>query len=59
MAIHICPVCGKTHAVRPSHQAVAYGRQLRCYCACELEHRRRVRRQLLAACATRRLDRLD
>jgi hypothetical protein len=44
MTFHICPVCGKSHAVTPARQSVAWGRRLTCSCAFELE-RRRVRSQ--------------
>jgi hypothetical protein len=53
MTIHICPVCGKALAVTPAHQSVAWGRQLCCSCACEVERRRRVRRQWHEAYARR------
>jgi hypothetical protein len=44
VSLHVCPVCGKTHAVAPARQLVAWGRQLTCSCACEHE-RRRMRKQ--------------
>ena len=47
MTLHICPVCGKSHTETAARLSVAWGRRLTCSCACELEHRRRVRRQLL------------
>ena len=47
MTFHVCPVCGKSHAVNPARQSVAWGRRLTCSCACELERRRRVRKQRL------------
>lgn len=53
MTTHVCPVCGKAHAVTSARQSVAWGRQLCCSCDCELERRRRVRRQLLDAYASR------
>ena len=53
MTLHVCPVCGKTHAVTPARQSLAWGRQLSCCCACEGERRRRVRRQLLDVHALR------
>lgn len=43
--LHVCPVCNKTHAVTPAYQSVAWGRQLCCSCVCEVERRRRVRKQ--------------
>jgi hypothetical protein len=49
MTIHVCPVCGKSHAVNAARHSVAWGRQLTCSCECESEHRRRVREQLLEA----------
>lgn len=53
MTIHVCPVCGKAHAVNPARQSVSWGRQLTCSCDCEAERRRQVRKQLLGAHAMR------
>lgn len=49
MTLHVCPVCGKTHAVNPARQSVAWGRQFTCSCECESERRRRMREQVLGA----------
>jgi len=57
MTRHVCPVCGKAHAVTPAYQSVAWGRQLSCCCACEVEYRRRVRKQLLDTYASQGQDR--
>lgn len=57
MTLHVCPVCGKTHAVNPARHSVAWGRQLTCSCGCESERRRRIRKQLLEAYSLRAPDR--
>jgi hypothetical protein len=57
MTIHVCPVCGKTHAVNPARQSVSWGRELTCSCDCESERRRRIRKQLLEAYSLRAQDR--
>ncbi len=46
MIIHVCPVCGKSHAVNAARHSVACGRQFTCSCECESERRRRMRRQI-------------
>ena len=56
MTTHVCPVCGKTHAVNPARHSVSWGRQLTCSCDCEAERRRRVRKQLLGAHSMRASD---
>jgi hypothetical protein len=56
MTLHICPVCGKPHTVTEARQSVAWGRQLTCSCACEVERRRRVRKQLVDIRAPRAID---
>jgi hypothetical protein len=56
MTLHVCPTCGKTHAVNPARHSVSWGRQLSCSCACEAERRRRIRKQLLGAPLMRAAD---
>jgi hypothetical protein len=56
MTTHVCPVCGKMHAVNPARHSVSWGRQLTCSCVCEAERRRRVRKQLLGAYSMRASD---
>lgn len=56
MIVHVCPVCGKSHAVNPARHSVAWGRQFTCSCDCEAERRRRMRTQLLAAYSVRAQD---
>lgn len=46
MIIHVCPVCGKSHAVNAARHSVAWGRQFTCSCECEAERRRRMRQQV-------------
>jgi len=53
MIVHVCPVCGKPHAVNAARHSVAWGRQFTCHTACESERRRRIRNRLLAACHAR------
>jgi hypothetical protein len=55
VSLHVCPVCGKTHAVPQARQLVACGRQLTCSCACEHE-RRRIRKQRFHAYVLRVQD---
>jgi hypothetical protein len=49
MRVHVCPVCGKAHAVNQARHSVAWGRQFTCSCECESERRRRMRKQLFGA----------
>jgi ribosomal protein L32 len=53
MITHVCPVCGKSHAVNAARHSVAWGRQFTCSCECESERRRRMRRQPLEFCPLR------
>lgn len=56
MVVHVCPVCGKAHAVNPARHSVAWGRQFTCSTECESERRRRMREQVLGAHSMRAPD---